>query len=265
MDAYTIIELGLSSIDIIICGAIVAFTVPKINADKEDAVPVALFDFAMISMMLSEIYWVVFPLMRGDVRMPIAANEMGEIACFLLMSSAVRLGYRRETIPARTEIIGAAIFSAAQIVLWILWTGEWVQDIIGGMAFAYMLCVAAWALKQADVMSANMWRALGFSCFAAVALNGIAFLVDEKLENILLAIANFFMLSWLILFAINSIASVKNKASAKIQITFAFTTFVWSISTMYISEGITYEIALTASIFIKLLILITLRNEMEES
>ena len=259
------IDILLSIIDIVVCMGIVLLTVPRIRSGKTDSVPLAFFVFGLVSMALSDVYWVVYPIMRPDMRMPIAANEMGEIAGFLLLSTAVRLAYRNRNVPARIEIIAAASFSLAQIVLWIIWTGEWMQDILGGAAFAYMLCVSAWALKQADCLSEREWKLLGLSCFAAIFYNVMWFYLPESDRFVDVGIANVINICWLIVFVIKVTVAIKEKASYDKLIALSFALYAWSISTMYLGEGYYYMFALAFSIIAKFYMDIAAKKEVAET
>ena len=265
MDALGYIDILLSIIDVLVCMGIVLVTVPRIRSGKTDSVPLAFFVFALISTALSDVYWVIYPIMRPDSRMPIAANEMGEIACFLLLSSAVRLAFRNIHVSAKKEIIGTVLFSLAQIVLWIAWTGEWMQDIVGGAAFAYMLCVSAWALKQGDCLSNREWNLLGLSCFVVIGLNLIWFYAPENAKAAITMLPNLMAIVWLVVFLIKVTNAIRENLAAGKQIALAFALYVWSISTMYLGERYYYTVALVFSIIAKLYMDIAVKKEVEET
>ena len=258
------IDILLSTIDALLCTGIILVTVPRIRSGKTDSVPLAFFVFALVSMILADVYWIIYPIMRPDTRMPIAANEIGEIACFLLLSSAIRLAYREVHVSAKVEVIGAALFSLAQIVFWIIWTGEWMQDILGGTAFAYMLCVSAWALKQADCLSKLEWRLLGLACLAPVALNIAWFYLPETHKNIASGVANIIAIVWLVVFLIKTTKAIEEGAPSGKQIALSFALYAWSISTMYFGEKYYYYIALAFSVLSKIYMVMAVMKEVEE-
>jgi hypothetical protein len=261
MDALSYVDILLSIIDALVCAGIVLVTVPRIRSGKTDSVPLAFFVFALISVALSDVYWVVYPIMRPDTRMPIAANEMGEIACFLLLSSAIRLAYRNVHVPAKTEVIGAALFALAQIIFWIIWTGEWMQDILGGAAFGYTLCVCAWALKQEDCLSSGEWRLLGLSCLVIIVCNIIWFYLPESFKTADIALANLTSIAWIIVLLAKTTKAMKEGASAAKQIALSFALFAWSISTMFMADGYYYYVGLVFSIIAKLYMDMAVKKE----
>ena len=87
--------------------------------------------YALILVLLSDIYWFVHGLLRPDVRIPFGANEIGEIGIFLMYSSLLNAVFKKDErfrgLWGATSL--AAIFSLSVIGLWIGWTGEWVKDI----------------------------------------------------------------------------------------------------------------------------------------
>ena len=124
---------------------------------------VTLFLFAMVSLLLVHAYWLSYTLMHPEIRMPFAANEIGEISVFLLLSAMMDSVFREIKVSAKREIIFTIFFSAASVALWIVWTGEWIQDIIDGAAFGYFLCVCVRALKQSNALKKIEWRVPGIT------------------------------------------------------------------------------------------------------
>ena len=82
-----------------------------------------LFAFAVASVLLSNLYWLAYDILRPGTRMPFAANEIGEWALFLLLGAA--LNTQSERMNAKREMLFAALFTAANAALWIAWSGEW--------------------------------------------------------------------------------------------------------------------------------------------
>lgn len=107
---------------------LIAISVGRLSFRRSMA-PV-FFTFALVSLLMSGLYWLAYDLLRPDTRMPFAANEFGEIGGFLLLASALNAVFRGRFADARREIVCAAVFAAASTALWIGWSGEWVEDVL---------------------------------------------------------------------------------------------------------------------------------------
>ena len=136
---------------------------------KTDRCPVSVifFTIGVMSYMMSLLYWLVFEyMMPPDVRMPFAANEIGESAAFLLFATSIKASVtessgRRFRFYARETAV-AAVFTAANVCLWIAWSGEYMQDIVGGTALGYLVVIAANAARNVSIFSTR--TAAVFAC-----------------------------------------------------------------------------------------------------
>ena len=128
MNTYVVFNLFFTAILLLVFLG----TLRLLASEKRDARTV-LFAFAVASVLLSNLYWLAYDILRPGTRMPFAANEIGEWALFLLLGAAVRT--QPEAPSAKREVFCAALFTAANVALWIAWSGEWIQDILTGAAF----------------------------------------------------------------------------------------------------------------------------------
>lgn len=222
---------------------------------------VALFLFAMVSFMLSLAYWLAYSLMRPEARMPIAANEVGEIAMFLLLASSLDTVFRENRIPAIKERVLASAFVAASVALWIGWSGEWIQDIVYGIAFGYYLCVCVRALKQTTALDRTAWCILWGFCGTIILGQAGTFFVSEGLKRSLDLFCYglmFVALTWLIT---KSFLAVKPTKDTKAALALSFTAHAFSLSTLYMSSGWFYMAAFAFSLATLPLMLHTLKRE----
>ena len=143
--------------------------------------------YALILFVLSDIYWLVHGLLRPEVRIPFGANEIGEIGIFLMYSSLLNAVFKKEE--HFKELLGATIlsviFSAAVIALWIGWTGEWVKDILSGLAFGYFTCTVINSLIISRAFDKKRLSILGILAFVLVGLQGAIFAVPDNIGKIL--------------------------------------------------------------------------------
>ena len=219
------------------------------------------FTFALVSLLVSTLYWLAYDLLRPETRMPFAANEFGEIGGFLLLASTLNAVFRGRFAAARREIFCAAVFAAACTALWIGWSGEWVEDVLAGLSFGYLLCVCVRSLKQSGALSRTEWRLLGGLAALLLGLQGLTFLLPAPWRSC----ADYG--AYLVMFAVLGYGIVKlllalrrgRDAAAQFALAVAFCT--WTLSTMYMSAGVFYlaaQLCYTCSIP---LMLIALRRE----
>lgn len=219
------------------------------------------FTFALVSLLMSSLYWLAYDLLRGDARMPFAANEFGEIAAFLLLASTLGAVFRGRFVEARAETVLAGLFAACSAVLWIAWSGEWLEDILVGLAFGYYLCACVRALKQTGALSRAEWIVLGTLAGFLLLLQCATFVLpaDRKTAADLTAYCVMFAA---LAFLLRKLADcLFHRRGAERLLALSFSVFGWAASTMYMSTGIWYMIALLCSILILPLMLLSLRRE----
>ena len=85
MNTYVVFNLFFTAILLLVFLG----TFRLLELEKRDARTV-LFAFAVASVLLSNLYWLAYDILRPGTRMPFAANEIGEWALFLLLGAAVR-------------------------------------------------------------------------------------------------------------------------------------------------------------------------------
>ena len=221
------------------------------------------FPFALVSLLMSSLYWLAYDLLRGDVRMPFAANEFGEIAAFLLLASTLGTVFRGRFAAVRAETVLTALFAACSAALWIAWSGEWVEDILVGLSFGYYLCACVRALKQTGALSRVEWILLGAFAGVLQLLQGATF----ALPAVWKAAAD--LAAYVVMFAVLAFLLWKladcllRRGSAERLLALSFAVFGWAASTMYMSAGIWYMLALLCSILDLPLMLLALRKEEE--
>jgi len=253
------VEVAVEILAILLTIVIVIWTLPLIRRGSKP-ITTALFAFAAISFMLSLAYWLVYSLIRPEGRMPFAANEIGEIAWFLLLAASLESIFHDSHVSAKKEIAFAILFTAASVALWIGWSGEWVQDIIVGFAFGYLLCVCVRALKQSGALRKNEWILLGLSCGLIILAQAATFRVSEAVKQPLDYFCYALMFALLIWLFVKRIAMTKF-TDTKATLAMSFSIYVFSASTLYMSSGWFYMAALVLSLATLPLMLIALRRE----
>lgn len=230
---------------------------------EKNTVYVVFFAFAVASALLSDLYWQVYTLMRPDTRMPFAANEIGEWALFLMLGASLQT--RSDHRFAKKEIFFAALFVAANVALWIAWSGEWVQDILTGVVLAYLFCHLVAEIKQADVFAKWEWWLVGLSSLVLICAQTGTFFVTEAVRkplDLFCYCILFAMSAYLIL---RAVMAYRTKSQVTQMVSRAFAAFAWTVVTLYMSDGYFYMAALILITGCFPLMLMALRREVSQA
>ena len=233
-------------------------TLQLLGSGKRE-VRTVFFAFAVASVLLSNLYWLAYDILRPGTRMPFAANEIGEWAVFLLLGAA--LPTQPEVPSAKREVFCAALFTAANVALWIAWSGEWVDDILTGAAFGYFLCSLVARIKLEEVFPVWEWRLFGASCPVIVAVQTAIFFVPEPIKQ------PFDLFCYCLLFAVVAVLlirafwTLRSSGQPSSAVLEAFAAFAWATITQYMSSGGFYVAALFLSTLCFPLMLLALKKE----
>ena len=220
---------------------------------RADARPMAavFFLFGLISLLFSDLYWITYDFLRPGTRMPFAANELGENACFLLLGVSLNTVFR--TGSARWEAGLTALFAGACTALWIAWTGEWADDILTGVCFGYLLCCTVRAIKLSGAFSRIHWLLLGAGAVILIAGQAATFFVPEPIRSAVDLGCYILMLLGIVFFF--GLRAVCGRAGIRQAIGLTFGCYCWSLCMLYMSAGVYYVIAyasVTASLLLML-------------
>ena len=259
------VAISFEIVAILITLGVIMRTVPLQKSGK-NPMAVALFLFSLVSLMFSFAYWLTYTLIRQEMRMPFAANEIGEIAWFLLLASSLETVFRNRDFYPKKETIFTLVFVVASVALWIGWSGEWLQDIIYGFAFGYFLLTCVKSLKQTDALSKTQWRILGISCAVIIFSQAGTFFVPEGAKKPLDLFCYALMFTVLIWLFVKSVLMIKDNNGAKAgdtksALAMAFSVSAFAFSTLYMSSGWFYLAALTFCLAALPLKFIALRRE----
>ena len=225
----------------------------------QNVLVVAFFAFAVACVLFSTLYWITWDLIRGDARMPFAANEICEWACFLLLASTLRAAFGQGP-SLQKAILPATLFAAANTALWIAWSGEWVQDILTGLSLGWLLCVLIACIIESEALSRAERIGLGCAAVLVIAAQAMTFIisVSPRAFEMIASFILFAVDTWLIL---KTILSVKKSEQPQRCLCLSFAAFAWSEIAMYMSGGAVYLVMFTLSFFCYLLMLWAIRKE----
>ena len=257
------LESLLSILQITITFVLLLLAIRRVQK-SDHTMAVVFFAFGMACLLLSDLYWLAYGLLRPDTRMPFAANEIGEWALFLLLGACLNADFPAMYALARGKLLCAVLFAAACTALWIGWSGEWVQDILTGIVFGYFLCCLAARAVGTGAFSDRLWRMLGVFCLVLVLAQAATFFASEPLRkplDLFCYALMFAVMAYLLILAIRALRG----SSADDAVCHAFLALAWDITTLYMSAGWFYNASLIVIPCAFVLIYLALGKEADAS
>lgn len=227
-------------------------TLRLIGPEKKISLPATFFLFAMVTLLLSDLYWLIHSLMRPGVRFVYSAAEISADGAFLLIAATLTAllgGFRRK--PAGL-LLAALLFMVCNSALWIHWTGEWFKDIFDGAIFGYLLCIVVLSIWNTEGLSLREWIGLGIVCGLLVAGEATG-----RLDS--LCYAGLYMLILFFLWKI--VSAIRRDAPYGRAFSLACGGYCWSLCTLYMSAEPIYFFSLICVTGMELLMYIALKKE----
>ncbi|MBP5151648.1 MAG: hypothetical protein ILP13_01890 [Lachnospiraceae bacterium] len=218
------------------------------------------FTFALVSWMLSDLYWITYDLLRPGTRMPLAANEFGECALFLLLAAGLTPYIKKEMPYPKFGILYAILFNAANAALWIVWSGEWLQDIVCGIAMSVFSCTLVILLVQTDAVPRIARIVTVILSVFVVVFQAVSTYVKNTFTLVLEYSSYVMMYGVLIYLFIRAINMYRAKVRTK-PFLLGTAAMIWNSFTLYMSPGIIYTVSLTIFTLTIPLMYIMLRRE----
>ena len=260
---YALMQKLLIVLGIATNSVLVGFCLRKLSFRRSMA-PV-FFTFALVSGLMSSLYWLAYDLLRPEVRMPFAANEFGEMGLFLLVAASLNAVFRSRFADARREMLCTAFFILVSTLFWFLWSGEWLEDILTGLCFGYVMCVCARSLKLSRALSRREWVLLAGLAALLLVLQGLTFLLPAPWSSAADCCAYAVMFTVLIYGFIKLLRAVLRGGNPRGQFALAASVWAWSVSTMYMSADPFYLVAQLGFLGAVPLMLVALRREEAEA
>ena len=216
-------------------------------------------------MVLADIYWLVYDILRSDARMPFAANEFAEAAMMLTLAAALNSAVPHGARAAVRQVICGALFAVCNVALWIAWSGEWVQDVITGLAFVWFVSSAVCSLKVVHALSKMEWILLGVFCALLIIGQGLTFCFNDPVKSsidtgcyVLLSLG---ILYWLV----KMFFSCKRKRPAGNLTSLAVASFVWIVVALFMSSGLIYHIYFNIETLAGIFVFLAVEKVVKES
>lgn len=226
---------------------------------------VIFFLFSCISLFINNIYWVVYDLMAADIRMPFAANEFGEMAIFLLFTSALTSAIPDTGESCVKEYAATILFTIASVALWIGWSGEWIQDILGGLWYGYFLCMTVRTVKQTGVLSDTEKRVFAIASACLLIGEGTIFFVPEAIGKPLDLFCYVLMYTCGLYLIFRSVTGLSQKRRAEQCMSLVAAALAWNTSCLYMSADGWYLFGLLADTVILVLFTRSVERTVDKS
>lgn len=222
--------------------AVFMFLSIRLLLKHTDSLTAVFLSFIFSLWFLADIYWLVYDILRPDVRMPFAANEIGEAGMLLMIAALINSAVPNGSRAAIKELVCTVIFAVFNVVLWIAWSGEWIQDIITGLVLLWLLSSAVCSLKVVHALTKAEWISFGIYCAALLAGQGLTFLFEDPVKT-RIDIGCYVLISLGILYwLVKLFMSYKRNHSAKKLMALAVTNLAWIIVSLFMSSGVIYTV-----------------------
>jgi hypothetical protein len=220
------------------------------KADRRNNVLLsAFYVFGLISLLMSDLYWIAYSFLRPGTRMPFAANEIGEGALFLLMGAALSYAFRENRKKA-PEAFLSVVFVAINAALWYGWSGELFEDILTGVEVSYLFFVTVNSAKYTQAFKRMEWIAVGTGAFLLAGMQGLTFILPKGLSFIADKCCYVLMVMGACFFVLKTVnAVIRKKASPEQALCISWLAMGSMTIFMYMSAGFAYSAFLTLCTF----------------
>lgn len=249
MGYITRLDILTNIIQSIILIVIIAKTIKLTIETKASLLPF-FFALALSGTLLSNFYWFAYDILKPDTRMPMACNEIGENATILLLCAGLDT-ILKDKRKVASEIVFANLFIGANIALWILWTGEWFQDILFGIPYIYFFWLLIRGLKSREILSRKeMWVAAAVGIII-LAMQIPLYFTKGEVFNFICFMVMFVLTVWL------GVVNFRRK-----DFFLATTFFMWTELAMFLSPGFYYDLFVFTSTVAIIIMYPSLKKEL---
>lgn len=235
----------------------------KLLQSKRHFLAVVFFIFAISCGLLSTLYWGVYDYVRPETRMPFAANEICEWALFLLYASSLRAVFPKSA-SFEKKVIPAALFIAANVILWIAWSGEWIQDILTGLCLGWFLCVLTTCICLTGALSAWEWMGAGAFSFLLILGQSLTFFVPAPVSAALDKGCFVLLLVGMLWLILKTIWVLHKEKQVQKGLCLSYASLAWGVIFMYMSSGEAYITAFALTVTCYFLMFWAIKMEVAE-
>lgn len=246
MDLQTLAELIINILHFVVLVAAIVVIAKKMDTGRGPFE--TFYMFGLLALALEDFYWIAYDFIRPDTRMPFAANEIACSAFLLLIGAAMATRIDNKSPLVMSELVFSIVFMAAHATLWIVWSGEWLEDIIFAVPYIYYLYYLVRGLRSTKAINRLEELLFVFINIIVFSIYGIALVTSESTTELLYNIGYVIIFALLIYFFIRFIR-LRNQENTKDKAVFlSLALLLWSMLVVYMSVGVFYCIALVGTI-----------------
>ena len=242
------IEMVFDLFQMLTAIALTALTWREIIKQKKEGasvVTLAFFAFSLVAVVMSDLYWIVFHVLRPESRMPMSASEIGECGFMLLLSASLSslLNKDRRRADRGLRIAAALItfvFAACNTALWIGWNGSYMTNILSGLSVWALAAVCVFAVLQTRALSKPAFIAFFAALILLIALQGTTFFVPENVVAALDTVCSVLIFTGQFLFAVKLVHGFCVRAPEKSLFALSCSWVCFSLYALYMSSGYVY-------------------------
>lgn len=244
---FDVVSYIITILQMAVLGGLIFMVGRKLQND-ENSVILCFCLYALICILLNDVYWVVSDILKPDIRIPFGAGDIADLGTFLLFTTMLGEVYKKEKIKYGIEVLLVTGFSVGVMFLWINWTGEWLKNIVGGIPFAIFMWGVIKAVKKSGVLNKIEAVLLGILSYSVIIIMVISVLVREDIGCIFDDIGNIIMAVGIVLllvkiiFVIRNAEKTKTVADAKKLLAVNFLAIVWTLNATYMCKDPLYSI-----------------------
>ena len=253
------IDIISTLLQTVVLGVLLFFTIRLLLRNKE-SVTVVFMSFCFALWFFSNLYWVVYDILRPDTRMPFAANEFGEAGLLLMLAAILNSAVPHGSRVGLKQTIGAVIFGACNVALWIAWSGEWVQDILIGLVVTWLIYSAVCSMKVTRVLSKAEWILLGVYCALLIAGQTLTFVFDDPVKSAIDTGCYVLLSLGIVYFLIKLCISFCKREPSRKQTSIIISAMVWDCVCLYMSADMMYRVFLNVETVLFVLMYLAVRK-----
>ncbi len=264
MSFETVFGNIISILSLTVTVSIIILSVKKMTETKNKVLSV-FFTFAMVSYFMSEVYYFAYNFLIPDTRMPFAANEIAEASMILLLCAVLETVLGKDKKSEFPALIFSTVFIGVNIVLWIVWADEWLKNIIFGLPYIYFLYLLIRGVIKTKAVSTKDMVIAAVISFLAFTGEAIAITMNGTFKTIFeLSCYPLLYILWIFIF-VKTINSLRKDGQDQGEAVYlSFTLHIWTMLSMFMSDGIFYNIANIMYIVVLPLMYLAFKKELSK-
>ena len=245
MSITMICEIILTFLQVLILACGILFFMRR-RRNSENAAFRALFIFGLLNLLMCNLYWLAYDILRPDLWMPIAADEIAEAAANLLLAACLGIHMGKEKNKFHLpEFAFTFLYMMANASFWAIWSEEWIQSFLVAIPYIFLLYRTICGLNRSGAATKLQKVMLLVPALLVIVLQYIRLTTDEETALVLDHITYALMpVSLLILLYIFIKAKNSGSAAGGKRLYVSVLIYLWTMLCSFLSDGIFYSIAL---------------------